>query len=226
VSTRHRGNSHTWLVSSRSQTLSILLITYFVAIGWKDDNENIHFACGGSLISEKFVITVAHCAKNQNEKAPSVVRLGEHNLASTDDDASPVDYEIEEIIKHPDYRQSSKENDIALIKLKKNVTFNANINPSCLPQTNETKKVVIAVCRQNYCNNNEITKFFHQTGWGQNGTFGSQADVLQKVKIDVITNSECQEKYEDEYRTIKTSQICAGMQGKVRNILNLVETLI
>lgn len=53
---------------------------------------------------------------------PDTVRLGDQNLVRQDDNAQPQDYQVANVIVHPDYRHSSNYNDIALIRLSTQVT--------------------------------------------------------------------------------------------------------
>lgn len=53
-----------------------------------------------------------------------LVRIGDLDLKDSNfDGSSPVDIPVEEIILHPEYSASPKLNDIALLRLRKHVTF-------------------------------------------------------------------------------------------------------
>lgn len=65
--------------------------------------------------------------------AATWVRVGDLNLVRTNDDARPQDIKIAKRIKHPDYKGLSEYHDIAILRLEKEVTYNAWVRPACLP---------------------------------------------------------------------------------------------
>jgi secreted trypsin-like serine protease len=94
---------------------------HIAAIGWTESDGTISWNCGGSLVTETFILTAGHCTVDELDRQPDTARMGDLNLYSSDDDKTAQQYKIVEIIRHPDHSFRKRYNDLALMRIEKAV---------------------------------------------------------------------------------------------------------
>uniref|UniRef100_A0A182N3I1 Peptidase S1 domain-containing protein n=1 Tax=Anopheles dirus TaxID=7168 RepID=A0A182N3I1_9DIPT len=106
-----------------------------VAILSRDSpDEAPQYRCGGALIDRAAVLTTASCLYRYRFQVSSlVVRLGEWDMSTVAEPLPHVDADVEKIHLHPQFQESSKINDIAIIVLRETIELNHTIGVVCLP---------------------------------------------------------------------------------------------
>ncbi|XP_071556799.1 serine protease snk-like [Temnothorax nylanderi] len=163
---------------------------------------DVSWQCGGSIISENFILTAAHCMESPDKGPASKVRVGLIDLLTPGDAMQERD--VAERIKYPEYKSSVKYHDIALLKLDHPLELNPRVRPACL----ETNSQIPG--------KSAIASGFGKTSYESN--IGS--NELMKVQLNYISDDNCKKAYAEDIGTRRlpdgliSSFLCAGiMEG-------------
>ncbi|XP_045461081.1 serine proteinase stubble [Harmonia axyridis] len=151
--------------------------------------------CGAALLNENWAITAAHCVDNV-PPSDLLLRLGEHDLSTESEPYLHQERRVQIVASHPQFDPRTFEYDLALLRFYEPVTFQPNILPVCVPQSDE----------------NFVGRTAYVTGWGRLYEDGPLPSVLQEVSVPVVNNSVCESMYRSAgyIEHIPHIFICAG----------------
>lgn len=155
---------------------------HMALIGYDVEEDENQWRCSGSLISNVFVLSAAHC---NSEFSPIIALIGATDYVK-DYESSEV-RSIIEIIDHPDYDFNARVHDICLYRLNASIAVTDNIKLICLPDM-----------RFAYSSN------VIATGWGATSLTSGMSQTLLKMDLQRWDRNTCDMKYNED------NQICAG----------------
>ena len=95
-------------------------------------DKNKDHICAATIISQNYLLSAAHCVSDHGF-IKYTIKIGIDQLNQVKDENI---FQIDRIFIHPDY-DDKLQNDLAIIRLRKNIEYSPVSRPICLPDANQ-----------------------------------------------------------------------------------------
>ncbi|XP_045487759.1 chymotrypsin-1-like isoform X2 [Pieris rapae] len=157
------------------------LVPHQVALKFKDG----WTFCGGAVISDRWILTAAHCVKSLKPSEFIAV------VGTLSKDKGGTKYEISKVNANKEHNKPKRyDNDIAVISTKEAIKFNEYVKALPLPEKDVTSGMSCIL-----------------SGWGKSH-YWPQPEKLQYLYVKTLNSNDCNKKLQERKTTVGSSQMC------------------
>lgn len=168
--------------------------------GYVASVEYLSKLCGGSIVSEKVILTAAHCVLNRDgsRRDPSQMKVKVGNYKIEETDPNEVSHAVARYKLHKDFGgMSDPINDVAVIFLTEPIDFSN--------AASGIKKVSLPTNEDLYAEGTVVTL----AGWGGTKPGEDRTNILQSLEYEISDQNACKE-FWDVNLQVDGSMICTG----------------